>query len=766
MASNFFGGIVDFYLENSQFTSLKSRAHGSIAVDNSKTYMARVKLRRSMTGPRDYSNEYAATNTGWSNNAFGAGGGHLLLTASGGDSFDYDTQAHATFPLPQDPMRATGSATMDPYQETFTMYSRPSAFGPPIAGTSAGNQTGVSNYLTNTVYDSFGGFNPAYTPPYYNGEAWCDIIFRPTGSTVVSNKTIPEIIQESTYVYWRMDPGYASSSFTTATSPATIRKYRTSLIYDDSTNGKQSAPYGGPYINENSMQISASIDLFGVESSPQLQTNTTTKDQLITNTNVASRWVISPRFETPMLNFNDLSEYRPLVQSEVAIPANYGQAAVPRGMWHQFGVVEADTSKGIFLEINDIPPNWLLYHYDVRMNDTVYNNYDAVSNGSAVSKDVRSLCDLVGFSSRPSARLGELKENLTVYEAVVAVPYIIESIDPGDREAISFTEAAKEYKKFISIPRERYEASLTASIGTATGDSLDAAGASIRRQAELMEKYIFPPEFDFIKNEELEPIALYIFEFEYSFDRDDLSYMWQNIAPREYQKITQQTSTVAHELIDTELLTESNLTENENLRWMVFKVKQRSQKLYSDYRVSQISGDLEEYSLEQRIIQKPLYNWPHDYLSFVEKIRIDAQVLFKADETKLKDREDLETNKLGQERTSPTGQGYAGRPTIPMGDPTTPNRPPVTSREADNQGTRYPTVTVGGTTGDLATQVGYGSYLDQTSTVLNVPSGPRVVEGGIVMTYGNLITDAKAPTKTPVLSEEALARAREMLKNK
>tara|TARA_R110002020_G_scaffold5922_4_gene24378 strand:- start:4450 stop:14187 length:9738 start_codon:yes stop_codon:yes gene_type:complete len=761
MASNFFGGVADFYLKDSNFTSLKSKVIDDVVVDNTKVYMARVKLRRSMTGPRNYSNEYTATNTGWGNTAFGIDGGRLLVTASGGTAFDYDTTA-LTFPLPQDPMRATGSATMDPYRETFTMYSRPSAFGPALAGISANGQATVSKYLDNTIYDSFNGLNSAYTPPYYNGEAWCDIIFRPTGSEGSARITIEELIQQSNYVYWRMDPGYASSSFTVGSS-GVVRKYRTSLIYDDSVQGKQAAPYGGPFINENSMQISASIDLFGVESAPQIQTNLSTKEQLVTNTSTGTRWVISPKFETPMMNFNDLSAERPLTQSSVSLPANYGQAAVPRGMWHQFGIIEPDSSKGIFLEIGDIPTNWLSYHYDVRMNDTVYNDNDALNNGPRLSRDVESLSDLVGFSTSPSRKLGELKDNLTVYEAIVAIPYVIETLEPSVRKDISLTEAAKDYKKFISIPRERYEAALTASIGTATGDSLDAAGGSIRRQAELMEKYIFPPELDFVSNEDLDPIAMYIFEFEYHFDRDDLSYMWQNIAPRGYQKITQQSTTVSHELIDTELLTETNLTENENLRWMVFKVKQRSQKLYSQFKTTQAKdlwGDVREFRPAEI---EPLYNWPHDYLSFVEKISIDAQILFKADENKLMEREDLEKNKLGQQRTSPSGQGYAGTRSIPLSDPTQPQRPPITSQERQPS---YPTVTAGPTTGPTATSTGIGPLLDQTPGALPGREGYKTATGTTTNLAPSSPQDAKAPTKTPVLSQEALDRARERLKNK
>ncbi|HAI40249.1 MAG TPA: hypothetical protein DCM40_20225, partial [Maribacter sp.] len=180
-------------------------------------------------------------------------------------------------------------------------YSRPSAFGPPIAGLNAQNRASVASYLSNTIADSFTGLNPAYTPPYYNGEAWCDIIYRPTGSGAT---TIEEIMANCTTVYWRMDPGYASSSFTTATNPATVRRHKTCLIYDDSVNGIQGAPYEGAFINQNSMQISASINLFGIETSPQLQTNVSTKQQTIGNTSVGSRWVISPKFETPMMNFN------------------------------------------------------------------------------------------------------------------------------------------------------------------------------------------------------------------------------------------------------------------------------------------------------------------------------------------------------------------------------------------------------------------------------------------------------------------------------
>jgi hypothetical protein len=714
MASNFFAEVANFYLGNSTFTTLRSQPKTEVLVSQGDVFMARVKLRRSMTGSKSYENEYGSDNIGFSNTPYGDLGGRRLITASGGETYDFSTARGNSFPIPQDPMRRTGSLEggiieYEPYRETFTMYSRPSAFGSPIAGRSIYNTGTVTPYLSETICDSFNGFNPAYTPPYYNGEAWCDIIFRPTGSTTVQSYTVEEIMQQSKYVYWRFDAGFRSSSVTTA---GLTREFRTTLIHDDSIDGIQGAIYGGPFINSNSMQISASINLFGIEDVPETLLVPQTGRTQITNIATAKRWVIAPKFETPMLNFNDRSSVRRLTQDQVSVPQNFGEESVPRGMWHQFGIIEPDATKGIFLEIGDVPTSWLKNHYDVMNNDSVYNNFDVANSGSATNKSAKSLVKLLGFDrSSTSKKLGQLKDQATVYEAVVAVPYVLESFPgPGGR-GTSQTFSATERKKFVSIPEERYQAALTSSIGTTTGDSLEAAGYSIRRQVDLMNKYIFPPELDFVNNNDLEPIAMYIFEFEYKFDKDDLSYIWQNIAPRNYDKISLQNQTVSHELIDTELLSETNLSENENLRWMIFKVKQRSQKLYSQLKLNTVGDYLEEYSLETRLELEPFYNWPYDYLSFVEKIKIDAQILFKESDI-------VATSELAPGPTrGPTAPGYSatapggagtGGPTppqntiIPLTDPST------ISVRAPSSGTPPPrspiTTTPGGAPADPDTQ--------------------------------------------------------------
>ena len=149
-----------------------------------------------------------------------------------------------------------------------------------------------------------------------------------------------------------------------------------------------------------------------------------------------------------------------------------------------------------------------------------------------------------------------------------------------------------------------------------------------------MEQYVLPPQFDFLNNDLIDPIVMYMFEFKYEFDRDDLSYMWQNLAPRNSHRMSLPEDSVAHELINTELLTEANLLENPNLRWMVFKVKQRSQAMYEDVVVKQVSQPVKAPEIAGAVLQgtqkyKVRYNWPYDFVSIVESIQLDSDVLYK-----------------------------------------------------------------------------------------------------------------------------------------
>ena len=147
---------------------------------------------------------------------------------------------------------------------------------------------------------------------------------------------------------------------------------------------------------------------------------------------------------------------------------------------------------------------------------------------------------------------------------------------------------------------------------------------------KYLRKYVFPPEFDWLHNKKIDPFAMYVMEFEHTFDKDDLSYMWQNLAPRDYEKMSFANSMCAHSLNNNEMMNVEILKEP-NLRWMVFKVKQRVKADYYSLIPDQAGGATSQIkNMTLKTKDYPVhFNWPYDYLSFVELIKLDVDVLLK-----------------------------------------------------------------------------------------------------------------------------------------
>lgn len=700
MASNFVAEVGDFFLPKGQYSSLKSEGVKTTAdpmtFPTGAVYGSRLRMRASYSGSRTYEHESSSYGDNTWFTKLGAGGTYINATSR---TQRFNGVTTGSFEIPQDPGKNPD------FERDFIMYSRVSAFGPPFiswpdnksiyanwylyslggyanAGTGSPTPVGFDPWLeqqnrefsmaaSSGAMDCINGYNWAYTPPYYHGEAWCDFVFRPTyGETY----TLEKILTETDTIFYRCDPGPQTSSYEENTGIAITNPKGTtysSLINDNtrlsmsgpSNHGglavsANSSPYASTNINKNAMHLSASLNLFGIENVYKKRYDRFGREIFTERELVGKRWVIQPKFETPMLNFARKSE-RPNVGAGTGsegrtktIPTvangtilGYGADTAADGMWHQFGTRPGDSSKGIFLEMTDIPDSWLQYHYSVVSESSVYNNYDPASVGpvgvSKLHQQMESFGDLMGFKeNNSSVRLGELAEQRTIKEAVVAIPYIQEpslivtpAPDPLPDPSAPATPTGATWKRFINIPRARIEAARHFEEGTEAGDSLDAAGTSIRRMVDKMSDYVLPPKFDFLRNPLADPIVMYIFEFKYKLDKDDLSYIWQNLAPRKHKKTHFQQDAVAHELFNTELLEESNLMDNPNLRWMIFKVKQKSQKTYrdkvlEDYGTITMDPIIDEASISDYPL---LYNWPYDYLSIVELVKMEAEVLYKDD---------------------------------------------------------------------------------------------------------------------------------------
>ena len=310
------------------------------------------------------------------------------------------------------------------------------------------------------------------------------------------------------------------------------------------------------------------------------------------------QWVIQTKFETPILNFIDSAGAS---STEIADISNNqgGKTARPYGMWHQYGRLPSG-SEGISLEIMDV--------------------------GSYAS-----LADIVGFK-KTSEKLGKVATSKTISEAVVAVPFI----------------EVENSRQFFDV-----------AVGDAMGDS-------VSKMVESMGRYVFPPSMDFVKYpEEVNPFAMYIFEFEHELNQQDLVDIWQNLPPRIGRAFDTTAPLDSSEIMQEKQITHSlscgELLENADakLQWMIFKVKQKAQTNYWRKTVTNntsivplsdivdnggvssllssatiksssdfIAGGAGQGAVEKTGEFDRTYNWPYDFFSLVELVKIDEEVKF------------------------------------------------------------------------------------------------------------------------------------------
>ena len=557
MIDNFLGEIPKFFLQNSELTSLKSADQSSDFIfEQNKFYGMRVKMRKSLNkSPQNLATPIPLP--------------QIYISASGSNATDIDPNEQGIY-------------------ETMTMYSRPSAFGPPLA-------SGISfdgSYVVGTpspislTSDSLNGYYLAYTPPYYDGEAWADIVFTPTESRKYE---LAEIIAQSSVKYWRVDKpvGTVFNNLWPSAESPTPSDY----------------PMNVENVNDNAMQLNSSINLFNLEF---VEGNKATEK--------TPRWVIQTKFETPMFNFADQTK-DPRNFSNITTPDTSsspwlgygGKTTTPLGMWHQFGLIP-EKDQGIFLEVSEISPKWLQNRAGQADTTTFYNG-----------GDVEDLSAAVGFGTQ-SEKLGSLNESKTVFEAVVAVPFV--EVNEISKTKNMIIKPNQTNRNFFELPIVEDYSQIIAEI-VATEDSSriselfpETSDKSIIQMSKnIKDKYVFPPQFDFFRNAKSKPVAMYIFEFEHTFDRDDLSYIWQNIAPKVGNQFEEAEATITHPL-----LTKDNLMEDlkDKVKWMVFKVKQRAETRY----LSNVVGS--------KPTRTPLYsyNWPYDYFSLIEFAKIDSTVSY------------------------------------------------------------------------------------------------------------------------------------------
>jgi len=660
MASNFLAEIPDFFIEDESMKTMVSLEEENPEFGNAISgnyYMMRIKMTKSRA-------ERNKTLGGF----FG-----LQVTPP------QDVVSHAA-DIGGDMQGEFNPALNKSVRETITMYSRPTAFGPPTSGDGGTLEKNGFRFWMGSTW----GFNFPYTPPYYHGESWCDLIFY---ANRTKKYTLDEIMNSaSAYPYYtrywnpsfhdalRDLSGYSGSTvdeksdyhgysqspwkslmessantvgfhteeygdrqyawkdwsdFTVASSNQVLWKAADTTSSADAVDQlsywRGYGPQSPLHLNSNAMQLDSSVNLFGKGTVKKIyneELNTTTEVASSDTVRGKTRWIIQPKFETPILNFN---KYTAKIEDGSYIynytTASFANSQIPRGMWHQYGDIP-EQEEGVFLQIEDIPNLWL-------------------KGALGISGDVtniKSLADLVGFSKDP-VRLGEVATRKEISECVVAVPFV-------EKDAT---------RKFFSIPREDIDSCINAvkrevEPGVFVAGGPPKAGDTVYQMVKKMKNYVFPPSMDFVKYKEIDPFAMYIFEFKHTLTKQDLADIWQNLPPEIGTKMEEAEASISHELLAAELLgdgaviKDGELDKNadgrgipSNIQWMVFKVKKRAKTNYFDKVIAKKGSTEESSKTKLRGVTNALggnrdkditYNWPYDFFSLVELVKIDAEISF------------------------------------------------------------------------------------------------------------------------------------------
>jgi hypothetical protein len=471
------------------------------------------------------------------------------------------------------------------------------------------------------------GYLP-YVPPFLDKgtKPYVDITFRPSDATGGSKEySLDEIVENLQYEYTNL-----SSSPVVAT---------TDLNNSGSTNFT------------NAMNLSASLDLnsYSVyESDVQLGTRD--------DRDAAKRWVIQAKWQTPVMDFVNAtasvinlgtsaveqvtSSYwkertqRDYYFKDAIVTSSASYLTSSRGMWHQSGDHE-DPRKGYYLSISDI-------------------------------QGAQSLARKVNFYDNQNVsivkQVGKLRqESFQFSEAVVAIPFYVQA---GTQKFFDIKEEyhsdARELNRNLEAQSgaEQYE------------EYFNNPGSnpveSVAFQLRMMEKFVFPPRFDLPRYSKLPPLPAiplaFIFQFNGSLNKQDLANVWQNVMPSskgsgaqarysygvsdndqlDNLKADTKYSSIFLDSVKNVPFAGFGLSDflSRDVKWLVFKVKQRAK--YSLDKVKEESLTLNKaggkllnssYSPKNTEFEDKLketsYNWPYDYFSMVELIKVRAKTDFK-----------------------------------------------------------------------------------------------------------------------------------------
>jgi len=385
------------------------------------------------------------------------------------------------------------------------------------------------------------------------------------------------------------------------------------------------------------------------------------------------------------------------------------------GMWHQYGLMP-NQNEGVYLYISDVNINSTEQRLCGTEQEANRLNLGQVLTVKKIpefvatsGRQISSLARLVGFKEEEimpadqflpekAKRIGEISDNgeKTMSEAILAIPYYLDGETKSLRSITLSADGQRLGPKLKEFRRAFTKYSLPPSL---RGELLGLLPPNYPERSD----YINPfgdDDYESVLNgtDILQTPMIYLFEHTVELSRQDLADVWQGILPDVGSSIKQSFVSIDHYMpgdsVDGESRTSfPELMEQElslglprnghpridlldiaskgskngfhpEIRWLVFRVKQRGQTSYTRMIMEEIndgpltfssekskgflsdalppqlaqaltnSRDLitkDQYHSEVLGAGRNTYNWPYDYCSLIELGKISAKVGFRPD---------------------------------------------------------------------------------------------------------------------------------------
>lgn len=460
------------------------------------------------------------------------------------------------------------------------------------------NGSGGSIYF-NTVDPAFA----VHAPPYTYGSSVARISVRPHEIVELAEGESVRLSLEQILGYARRNTHYFMQNGVGLPDALQWQPFALRRVPEENSTRRYPA-------KEHAMAVSSSMNLFAASVVPEVEYDASTRDPMTAHIKPSPNnktWVMHTKWETPVFNFATTQGGGDSFINSIGIGSAPSMPVVnapevtgswwrdkefptslkkPLGMWKGYGEIPSDSS-GIKISIRESATR-----------RSIFSGYALTG----------SLIEQCGFKTE-TKKVGELADSKMISEAVVAIPFV--DIE-GERKFFALGNT-------ISQSRDIF-------LKAVRGE--EGPGRSIRQMANRMSNYVLPPHLDFMNDEDIEPFAMYIFEFSHKLSRQDLSNIWQNVMPDIAVTAEKATSALSHTTGENEFFRGNKIPDN--TRWMVFKIKQRSATSY--FKMTAGTRDDSAFQIQLNDAQRPdprdeayNYNWPYDFFSLVELAKVDVK---------------------------------------------------------------------------------------------------------------------------------------------